>query len=191
MNKKKVFFTILVLIIIAIIAIYISGFEKSEKDKFVGVNTSATSTKNINFDPLNFSYEIQGEKVNVKDGNASSPIVPGSAENLETTVPNELIAIGDLNKDNKNDAVVILAQSSGGSGLFYYLTSIVNDAGVVKNSNSVFIGDRILIENINISNGEIVVNYLDRNEDDSMADDPHVKVKKNYKFLNGELTEIK
>lgn len=191
MNKKKVFITILVLIIVGIIAIYISSLKKDSNNNFVGLNTSATSSKNINFDPFNFTYKIEDEIVTVKNGEASTPIVPGSAENLETMIPKDFVAIGDLNRDNKNDSAIILAQSSGGSGLFYYLTSILNEAGVIKNSNSLFIGDRILIEKLSVINNTIEIEYLDREEKDSMADDPTVKVRRVYKISSGELVEIK
>lgn len=190
MNKKKVFIVIIVLILIAILAIYISSLKGKSKNDFAGVNTSATSTKNINFDPFNFTYTIDDEKVSVKNGEASTPIVAGSAENLETTIPKDFIAIGDLNKDGKNDAGVIIVQSSGGSGLFYYLTSIINEAGVIKNNNSMFIGDRILIEKLSIANNILEVSYLDRNQEDSMADDPTVKIKKSYKIVSGELIVV-
>ena len=190
MNKKLII-SIVLLIVIVCWLVYIAVDNGGVENKFEGVNTSATSTKNINFDPLNFTYDVEGQKIKIENGNSIMDVVPGSAEKLETTIPDGMITIGDLNKDNKNDAALILVQSSGGTGLFYYLTSIVNDAGVIKNKGSVFIGDRILIENIIIEGGIVTLNYLDRKESDSMADEPSVKIVKRFKIAGDSLEEIK
>lgn len=189
-TKTNVFLILLILTAISG-GIYFYMNNKGSKEKtFVNINTSATSTKNINFDPLNFSYDIEGEKIKLVNGNSVSDIVPGSIEKLETTTFDKP-AIGDLNKDNKNDSAILLTQDSGGTGLFYYLVAIINDAGVVKNTNSIFIGDRIEPVSLSIKDGRVELNYIDRNQDDPMTADPTVKIKKLFEVKSGVLSEVK
>jgi hypothetical protein len=189
-TKTNVFLILLILTAISG-GIYFYMNNKGSKEKtFVNINTSATSTKNINFDPLNFSYDIEGEKIKLVNGNSVSDIVPGSIEKLETTTFDKP-AIGDLNKDNKNDSAILLTQDSGGTGLFYYLVAIINDVGVVKNTNSIFIGDRIEPVSLSIKDGKVELNYIDRNQDDPMTADPTVKIKKLFEVKGGVLSEVK
>jgi hypothetical protein len=116
--------------------------------------------------------------------------VPGSVEKLETTVF-EKPAVGDLNSDQKNDSALLLVQDSGGTGLFYYLVAVVSDVGVVKNTNSIFIGDRIDPVGISIENGKIKLSYVDRNMGDPMTSEPTVKTTKTFEVRNNVLTEVK
>ena len=190
-NKKTNLIIVILLLLIIATAIYVFVMNKGHKeDKFVNVDTSATSTKNINFDPLNFTYDIEGEKIVLKDGTSTSDIVPGSAEKLETTVFDKP-AVGDLNGDGKNDSAILLVQDSGGSGLFYYLVAVYNDVGVVKNTNSIFIGDRIEPVSIVIKNGKVELSYVDRNVNDPMTADPTVHITKYFEIKNGVLGEVK
>lgn len=172
-----------------VVYIFVNGKGK-EENKFININASATSTKNTNFDPLNFTYDIEGEKIKLVDGNSTSDIVPGSAEKLETTTFDKP-AIGDLNRDGKNDSAILLVQDSGGTGLFYYLVSIINDVGVIKNTNSIFIGDRIDPISVLIKDNRIELNYIDRSPNDPMAAEPTVRTKKLFEVNGVNLVEVK
>lgn len=191
-NKKttKIIIAFLFLIIIALVIYVFMDSRGPKPNKFEKVDTSATSTKNVNFDPLNFTYDLEGEQVVLVDGLSTTDIVPGSAEKLETTIF-EKPAIGDLNNDNKNDSAILLVQDSGGTGLFYYLVSVVSDAGVVKNTNSIFIGDRIDPVSISIENGKIKLSIVDRDVDEPMAAEPTVKITKYFEVKNNVLAEVK
>ncbi len=189
-TKTKVIIGILILIIILLV-IYIFINNRGPKyNKLVNINTSATSTKNVNFDPLNFTYNIEGEKIKLVNGNSVSDVVPGSVEKLETTTFDKP-AVGDLNGDGKNDSAILLVQDSGGSGLFYYLVAVINDAGVAKNTNSIFIGDRIEPVSVVIKANRIELNYVDRNPNEPMTADPTVKIKKTFEVRDTNLVEVK
>ena len=189
MKKTGIIIGVLILIVISLI-VYIALGNKKTEDKYKGLDVSSTSTKNINFDPLNFTYEIEGEKITLVNGTSTVDVVPGSAEKLETTTFSKP-AIGDLNNDKKNDSALLLVQDSGGTGLFYYVVAIVNDAGVIKNTNSIFIGDRIEPVSLDIKDQKIQLNYIDRNPSDPMTADPTVRVTKYFEIKNGELVEVK
>lgn len=60
-------------------------------------------------------------------------------------------AIGDLNGDETDDAVVILFQRFMGSGTFYELTALIAAQGKVHQAESILLGDRIVIEDLKIS----------------------------------------
>lgn len=189
-NKKtSIVIAVLLLIVLSLFAYIVkNNSSHKEPNKFININASATSTKNINFDPLNFTYDIEGERIVLVDGTSTVDIVPGSAEKLETTVFDKP-AIGDLNNDNKNDAGILLVQDSGGTGLFYYIVAVTNEFGVIKNTNSVFIGDRIEPLSIDIKNNKIVFVYVDRNLNEPMTAEPTVKITKVFKVMNNELKE--
>jgi hypothetical protein len=191
-NKKttKIIIIILLLIIIGLVVYVFIDSKDTKQNKFANINTSATSTKNVNFDPLNFTYTLEDEEVTLVDGISKTDIVPGSAEKLETTVY-EKPAIGDLNGDKKNDSALLLVQDSGGTGLFYYLVAVVSDVGVVKNTNSIFIGDRIDPVSVTIENGKVKLSYIDRNVDEPMTAEPTVKITKYLEVKNNVLAEVK
>lgn len=194
-TKNKTARIIILILLLAIIALAIYVFvidndSKKGKDKFVNVNTSATSTENVNFDPLNFSYEIEGEKIQLVNGVSVSDIVPGSVEKLETSTF-EKPAVGDLNDDKKNDSAILLVQDSGGTGLFCYLVAIVNDFGVVKNTNSIFIGDRVEPVSVKINAGKIELSYIDRNANEPMTVEPSVNLTRYFEVKDFVLKEVK
>ena len=189
-TKTKIIIGILVLIIIVLVIYVFVNNKNSDQSKFININASATSTKNTNFDPLNFTYDIEGEKIKLVDGNSVSDIAPGSVEKLETTTFDKP-AIGDLNKDGKNDSAILLVQDSGGTGLFYYLVAVINDVGVIKNTNSIFIGDRIDPVSVLINDNKIELNYIDRNPNDPMSAEPTVKVKRLFEVKGVNLVEVK
>ncbi len=181
---------ILLLIVLGFIAYVFVNSRHQNQNKFVNIDNSATSTKNVNFDPLNFTYTLEDEKVTLVNGISTTDVVPGSAEKLETSVFDKP-AVGDLNGDKKNDSALLLVQDSGGTGLFYYLVAVVSDVGVVKNTNSIFIGDRIDPVAVSIENEKIKLSYVDRNVGDPMTADPTVKTTKMFEVKNNVLAEVK
>ncbi|MDI6713884.1 MAG: hypothetical protein QMD43_02485 [Thermodesulfovibrio sp.] len=59
-------------------------------------------------------------------------------------------AFADINKDDKTDALVILAHTGGGSGTFFELTALVTEKEQVKQTSSILLGDRVEIKDIKI-----------------------------------------
>lgn len=60
--------------------------------------------------------------------------------------------IKDLNGDHEQDAVVILAQNSGGSGTFYEITALLSRGRDIVQTNSIYLGDRVRIEKLQVEN---------------------------------------
>ncbi|MDD4531668.1 MAG: hypothetical protein PHH21_03120 [Candidatus Pacebacteria bacterium] len=139
-------------------------------------------------DPLNATYVIDGEKIDLKDGKSETQIVPGSASKEITSVlwtPTK----GDLDSDGKDDYVMILTRNSGGSGTFYYVVAGLSSNKGIIGTNEIFLGDRIAPENISITDGMILINYAERKPDDPFTIQPSVGVSKYLIIKDGQLIE--
>ena len=98
-------------------------------------------------------------------------------------------ASGDINADGKTDKAVILARSGGGSGVFIYVATYASAPVSYKGSNAVLLGDRVMPQSISISNGLVVVRYLDRNQDEPFSTTPTVEIEKEFIYKDGKLAE--
>ena len=98
-------------------------------------------------------------------------------------------AYGDLNSDEKIDAVVFLVENTGGTGVFVYVAAYVSGLVNYKGTNAIFLGDRISPQDISISNGIVTAEYLDRGPDESFSTEPTIRVSREFVFKNGTLEE--
>ncbi len=169
--------------IIALVAIVaVTGFVKfnfSDSDIIL-----PTENENV----LDLKYTIDGQEFQMKDGKAEIPIVENSATKNKLSTFNDPMKF-DADKDGDMDYAVLLAHEPGGSGLFFYATLVINDAGTLKQTNAIFLGDRIAPQNINVIDGRVVFNYVDRLADESMATAPSVG-KSLYVQLSGDGTIV-
>jgi hypothetical protein len=100
---------------------------------------------------------------------------------------------GNLNIGNQTirGAALLLAVNGGGSGVFMYVAaSFTNDEGKNIGTNAIGIGDRLVPQNIKIEDGNIVVDYLDRNKGENFATKPSVNKTKKFTIRENALTEI-
>lgn len=160
----------------------------------VGCSSSAKEsdkqTSNTITDALNDTYNVDGTQVKLTDGKSEIEAAPGSASKIVTTVWEQPV-VGDLNGDKVDDAALILIQDSGGSGTFYYLAaSIVSKEDKSTGENAIFLGDRISPKSINIKDGSIIVNYLDRKTDEPMSATPTVEKNLSFKVANDSLVAV-
>jgi hypothetical protein len=98
----------------------------------------------------------------------------------------DLYAVGDLNGDGVQDAAVILASNTGGSGVFHDLYAVLNQAGQAKPVASTALGDRVKINAIAIQGSEIVVDMLTQGPKDPMSN-PTLAVTRKYKLQGDQL----
>lgn len=121
----------------------------------------------------NTTYTIEGTAVTLKDGDAFSLAVPGSASEITTGYfGNEVFA--DINADGKEDVVFLLTQETGGSGLFFYVAAAVSEGTGYKGSQAFFLGDRIAPQTTEFRDGVVVVNFADRAEGEPFSVPPSV-----------------
>lgn len=134
-------------------------------------------------------YAVDDELVMLKDGKASTPAAPGSAETIDTAmfgVP----TYGDLDGDGKQDAAFWLVQTSGGTGTFYYLAVAMNIGTGYQGSNAIFVGDRIAPQVVEIKNGQAIANYADRAPGEPFSAQPSMGKSLYAKMQNGVLVNV-
>lgn len=140
-------------------------------------------------DAANATYTIDGQAVRLSNGSAERAAAPGSATKIRTSLSDKR-AVGDVNGDRKSDVAVILTHDPGGSGTFSLLATVLADSQG-KATNTVLLGDRVVVENLGIANGQITVEYLSRRDNEPMAAPPSVKTAKRFAVKDGKLGEVK
>jgi hypothetical protein len=153
------------LILFVLFSLVLSGCGKSKESAQISTDALA-----------NLEYQIditQSDTAKLENGSFSEEATPGSALKIEVKLTDD-IAFGDLNNNGIDDAAAILWASGGGSGSFSYLSAVLNKSGSLMSTNSIFIGDKIIIENLSINKGIITVNYLDREMDQAMSKEPTI-----------------
>ncbi len=135
-------------------------------------------------DPKNATYEIQGKKFTLENGNSIIEDTPTS-KTITAYFGNE--AQGDLDNDGDEDVAFILIQNGGGSGTFVYVVAALKSEGGYVGTNGILLGDRISPQTTAIENGVVIVNYADRRPDEPMATKPSVGVTLRAKIEEGRL----
>lgn len=134
---------------------------------FVYVIWGAPATPTpVVFEPLNMTYTVENSQVALVDGKST----------IKATTVFGVPTVGDLNSDGRNDAVFIITQDGGGSGKFFYVVVAVNLSAGSLGTNAVLLGDRIAPQNVEIKNGQVIVNYADRKIGEPMTTAPSVGV---------------
>ena len=122
-------------------------------------------------------------KINLSDGIYQEKIAPDSATELVIKLSDK-VAFGDLNGDEAEDGAVMLICDPGGSGTFYELVAVINSKGKPQHAASVFLGDRLKVEEVDISSGQIVVKMVIHQPSDPRCC-PSLKVEQKY-ALHGD-----
>ncbi len=134
---------------------------------FVYVIWGAPATPTpVVFEPLNMTYTVENSQVALVDGKST----------IKATTVFGVPTVGDLNSDGRNDAAFIITQDGGGSGKFFYVVVAVNLSAGPLGTNAVLLGDRIAPQNVEIKNGQVIVNYADRKIGEPMTTAPSVGV---------------
>ncbi len=114
----------------------------------------------------NFTYHLKylGQKVSLKDGEYKTPLRPGNEEDIKNYLSVRIEKYGIFEpKLLPPFAVVILSESFGGSGNFLEMTALVNEDGKIIQTNSIEIGDRVIIKDLIFQPG--FVSFRDREKD--------------------------
>ncbi len=121
--------------------------------------------------PQSITYEVDGVTYTLVDGKATVQTSPDSASQNVLTIFGEP-TMGDLDNDGDTDAAVLLSLTTGGSGTFYYAALALNTSYGYKSTNTLFLGDRIAPQTVEIQNGRAVFNYATRLPDEPMTASP-------------------
>ncbi|HVS79552.1 MAG TPA: hypothetical protein VHF05_01105 [Candidatus Paceibacterota bacterium] len=181
---KKIFITILVLVIAGIGIYFYMHKNGSAKNPGSAGQTSAAS-----FDGRNSTFAIDGNPVTLADGISEVPIPDSSSKVTTRYFGNE--AAGDLDGDGTSDMAFIVTQDSGGSGLFYYAVAALHTSSGWKTTNAYLIGDRIAPQStvIPANSLELEVNYADRDPNEPMSTAPSQAKTLTLKVAPGNVLE--
>jgi hypothetical protein len=139
----------------------------------------------------NATYQgIYNQPVQLTDGKYEGPpFVEGGASRPTVTFIDRFYALGDLNGDGVPDAAVLLAENSGGSGVFVYLAAVVDRDGQPVNDSAQLLGDRPDIQSIVIDQGEILINMLVAGPDSPLCC-PNLPVSPRFRLEGDKLVEL-
>ncbi len=131
----------------------------------------------------NFTYEAvqPGIKIPLKDG-------AYDADNLHSKLV-EPVAFGNLVGEGGPDAAVVLATNTGGSGTFFDLVAVIDNGGTSEEAGYIYVGDRILVKNLQIEGGRMVLDYITTGPDDPSCC-PTQHRQRSYVLKNGALRLI-
>jgi heat shock protein HslJ len=97
------------------------------------------------------------------------PHTPGAAARPSVSLVAGFRVTGDLDGDGAEEAVVVLAESSGGSGTFDYLAVVKRTASGIENVATAALGDRVQIRSARVDNGMLLVSVVRAGKDDPMC----------------------
>lgn len=95
-------------------------------------------------------------------------------------------AFGDLNGDGMDDGVLLLSESTGGSGVFVSLIAMINNGDGFTQAGSYYVDDRPLINSVSIDSGRIILDAVIHAVGDAMVE-PTMKVIEEYAVENDQL----
>lgn len=140
------------------------------------------------YNPGNTDYDgIEDHPVRLEDGAwEGEPYVEGGAARPRIGLIDALWLLGDVNGDGKQEAVVGLWQSSGGSGTRNYAAVLERRAEGSVNTATVLLGDRVRIDGGAIENGVIRLDLVEHGPDEPACCPTHAV----SRYYDGELNLI-
>lgn len=148
---------------------------------------SQISDKTLTEEKLkNMTYTLYNTAYPLTDGKFFQQS-PNSATGQSVEI--EQIYFGDINNDSSEDGVVILAENGGGSGIFKSFLVILNQNNIPTQTSNFYLGDRTIIENVEIKNNQIKLTLITNGPGDA-ACCPSLKVTKTFKLQGNELSEV-
>jgi hypothetical protein len=139
----------------------------------------------------NATYQgIYDQPIQLSDGMYEGPpFVEGGASRPTVTFIDRFYALGDLSGDGIPDAAALLAENSGGSGVFVYLAAVLNQDGQPMNVATQLLGDRPDTQSIAIDQGEILINMLVAGPDSPLCC-PDLQVSPRFRLEGDKLVEL-
>ena len=154
---------------------------------------SETSAPRFTLDQLrNATYRgIYDRAVSLTEGQyEGAPLQPAGAARTRLVFAGNLVARGDLDRDGGDEAVVLLAENSGGSGTFNYLAVVAAQDGKPVNVATEGLGDRIQLRSMTIVDGQLIVDLVAHGPGDAMCC-PTFKVRRTLKLSGDRLLEVR
>lgn len=120
-------------------------------------------------DVANATYEgIYESPVTLEDGRwEGEAFVPEGASRPSVWLIERLWLKGDLSGDGSEEAAVLLAESSGGSGSYSYIAAMGRHSGALVNLGTALIGDRVQLRALRLSGERIELDVVQGGPNDA------------------------
>ena len=106
--------------------------------------------------------------VNLVDGHwQGEPFAPGGASRPVVQFVRDFQLVGDLDDDGKAESVVLLGESSGGTGEWIHLAVVARRSIELVNVATIRVGDRIQVRAARVEAGQIVLDILQAGPNDA------------------------
>jgi hypothetical protein len=112
----------------------------------------------------NFKYHLKYSKqtVALKNGEYKTPLRPGNEEDMKNYLSVKIEKYGIFkSKFLPPFAIVILSENFGGSGVFFEITALVKEDDKIVQTNSIELGDRVVIKDLRFEPGFVPLNGRD------------------------------
>lgn len=159
---KKLLLAVAALVLLGALLVWMAGRQGDIEDDLTWAEVSALPSI-----PEDASYRIDDTEVQLEGGVYTAPVENSSAIRTVRLVGNP--AYGPLTEAQENDAAVVLVDEPGGSGTMYYLAAALKDSSGYLGTNAVFLGDRVVIQDVRVDRGIVSVRYLVHGEDEPLA----------------------
>jgi heat shock protein HslJ len=133
------------------------------------LTSPAANTTPTEEEPANMTYTgIFEQPITLKNGRwEGEPFAPGGASRPAVGLVEDFILTGDLDGDGTDEAVVLLWETSGGSGTFDYLAVVGTRNGTPYNLGSALIGERVQVRSGRIIGNRIKLDVVEAGPDDA------------------------
>jgi hypothetical protein len=95
------------------------------------------------------------------------PWVEGGASRPRVGLASDFLRRGDVDSDGQDELLVVVWQSSGGSGTYNYIALLDENGGTLRNTATTALGDRVKVMEGAVSPGLVEVEVLEHDEDDA------------------------
>jgi heat shock protein HslJ len=133
----------------------------------VAIETSAPSSKELENAGYTGVEEADGPFVLVNGQWDGAPYQPGGASHPSVTMVRNLRLAGDLDGDGRDDAVVLLAAATGGTGETLYLAVAQRESTGLRNTATAPVGDRVQVRGARLDGRRIVLDLVQGGTDDA------------------------
>jgi len=132
---------------------------------------------------------IEDQAVTLTDGRwEGQAYAEGGASRPSVGLLKDMYFTGDLDADGQEETVVILWQSSGGTGSFIYIAAMKPENGGYQNIATALLGDRVKLKSGRLESGRIILEVLQAGENDPMCC-PTQLATRTWTLENTQLTE--
>lgn len=117
------------------------------------------------------------------------PFAPGASSAPTATLARDFLLIGDLDGARPDEAVVLLATNSGGTGSMNYVAVLSGATGRVVNAGTALLGDRVAVMRARIAGRKIDLDVVQAGPEDAMCC-PSAKATRVFALADGSLKEM-